>query len=694
MKRNTVLENTVSAPIARKKKHTHLKFGVRREDPYFWMHARNSKKVIEHLKKENAYCESHFKRLHTLEKKLFLELKSRLKETTSSFPYQKGEWSYWFRYVKGKQYPIYERKKTSGKSATQMLLNVNKEAAGHSYFDCGIPKLSLNEELIAFQVDFVGRRFYEVRFKNLATGKTLKQKISDVHEFVWANDNRHLYFVKPDPQTLRGYQVIRYDLVSGKTKIIFEEKDEAFRVHLQKALNDGKIWIHCQSTTTSEWHWLDANDAESEPICIQKRREGHEYMVDDGGDEFFVVTNWKAKDFRLMSGVYSQSSREHWKEIIPGKRGSFVEEVLVLKKHVVVQVKTQGLVQFVVIDRTSKKKFKVPMKGTSYAAGFSNNVDYFAHKFCYTFENLNCPISIFECDFTRSEAKKLWQKEVPNFQPHRYHTERVWAQARDGKKIPVSLLYKKNLKNRKPPLLIFGYGSYGFSMAPWFQPNVVSLVDRGFVIAIAHVRGGSELGREWYEGGKKKSKKNTFFDFIDVTESLIRKGRGEKGKVFALGGSAGGLLLGAVANLRPELYSGMIVKVPFVDVVTTMLDESIPLTTLEYEEWGNPNKKDFFKYMLSYSPYDNVRPQRYPTLFVTTGFHDSQVQYWEPAKWVAKLRENNLGENQILFHTELNAGHGGVSGRMEKLKEAARDLAFMVDLATNPSSGLSQSKAE
>lgn len=541
--------------------------------------------------------------------------------------------------------------------------------------------------MLVYGVDTVGRRFYTHYFKNLKTGRLLDLKLTDITENIeWANDSETVFYVKQDPETLRAYQVHQFNTKTGKSQIIYEEKDPEYGVYISKTLTDKYLILYSTHLQTVEVSILDAKKPNSPFQLLRPRKSGikDEALV-DGGDVFYLLTNDKDKNYEVVKIQKTDIGQPHkWQRLKKKSPQIFIEAIEAVKDHLIVFQKIEGLDEISVIHTPTMKSRKLQFSEKTYSVNSFVSGDFDQSAFRIGFTSPRVPMQTREVNLASLEQKILKTKPVPNFNPENYHTERLLITARDGQKIPVSLVMKKDyIPQSQNPLYIYGYGSYGYAVKPTFELEALSLVDRGFVYAIAHIRGGNDLGRDWYDQGRMKNKTNTFYDFIDVTEGLIQRGFGAKGHVYAEGGSAGGLLMGAVANLRPDLYRGLIAKVPFVDVITTMMDDTIPLTTFEYEEWGNPNIKEQYFWMREYSPYDNVKPQSYPSLFIRSGFHDSQVQYWEPTKWTARLREMNQSNSLILLKTNMEAGHGGASGRYKRLKESAEDLAYVLWLEKN-----------
>ncbi|MGE0762411.1 MAG: S9 family peptidase [Bdellovibrionales bacterium] len=665
-----------------KKPVTHEKHGDKRLDNYFWMKERDSAPVMEFLKSENARVEQVLGDTKALQEALIKEMRSKIKEDDSSVPVKDGEYYYYSRFETGREYPIYERKKGSLDAKAELLIDVNAAAKGYDYYSSTGPVVSDNHQVMAVAADKVGRRFYDISFKDLSSGQTLNDKIpATTGDMEWAKDNKTLFYVKQDPETLRAFQVFRYVLGSNKSELVYEEKDETFHLGLSVSKGGDYLFILSHATVSDEVRFLPAKDPMGQWQVIAPRERGHEYSVTwGGGDKLYILTNWKAKNFRLMETTLPSRRKEDWQEVVAHRQDVFLEDLDVYRDFMVLQERFKGLSRLTVQTRKDGKSFPVEFPDQSYVANLASLPEYDSSVFRYTYESLVRPPSVFDYEVAAKKATLRKEREVPGYDRTQYTSERLWATAKDGVKVPISILYRKDRPRQGGPALLYGYGSYGMSMEPWFSSGVLSLVDRGFAYAIAHIRGGSEMGRHWYEDGKLLKKMNTFTDFVASAEYLIQEKYTSADHLHIMGGSAGGLLMGAVINLRPDLFKGVVAAVPFVDVMTTMLDDSIPLTTSEYDEWGNPNEKKFYDYMRAYSPYDNVEAKNYPNILVTTGYHDSQVQYWEPAKWVAKMRDLKTDSNLLLFHTELSAGHSGASGRFERLKDMARNYAFYLKL--------------
>jgi oligopeptidase B len=676
-----VHKSSQDAPQPDKVPHHLTKFDNLRIDNYFWLKDRGNPKVIAHLEAENSLTERTLAPVKVLEETLFQEMKRRTKEDDASVPVKKGPFEYWVKHVPGGQYPVFLRRlRSAPTSGEQVLIDGNERAKGHDFFQSTSPIISPNQEIMAFGIDTKGRRFFDFEFKNLVTGKILPLRIQNITaNLVWAADNETVFYAEQNPKTLRSEKIYRLNIKSGEKKLVYFEQDETFGVFLYQSVSKKFIYIASNSTLTTEIRYLEAKYPERPFQIFLDREREHEYEVQDGRDRFYVVSNWKAKNFRVFELMRPSSDRSTWKEIIPHRADTLITNLTVFKNYLVVSEKTNGLDQIRIYDRKTLVSSLIPFTDQSYTVGVHSAAEFESELVRYDYESMRIPETTFDFDMKKLTSQRLKTREVPTYNQELYRTERIWVQGRDGTKIPVSLLMRKDVSaNGKNPLFIYGYGAYGASSDPLFSQTIMSLVDRGFVYAIAHVRGGSELGRSWYDDGRGLHKKNSFNDFIDCTEALISLKYADPRRIYAYGASAGGLLMGAVMNQRPDLYRGIVAAVPFVDVITTMLDESIPLTTSEYDEWGNPNEKTYYEYILSYSPYDNVAKKSYPHLFVTTGLHDSQVQYWEPAKWVAKLRELKTDSNLILLKTNMSAGHGGASGRYNSLKERATDFAFVL----------------
>ena len=677
----------LEAPIALKKKHIHEIHGHQRRDDYFWLRDdnRETPEILDYLNQENAFTEQEMAPLAELQTELYDEMVARQEPELESVPYKKKGFWYISRFDQGKDYTVYSRRKGTMDAPEELILDCNERAKNHNYYQLGDLALSSNSMLMAFSEDTVSRRLYTLRFKDLSTGEELTDVIEDVSTVVWANDNQTVFYVKKHPETLLPYQVYRHTLGDNikNDVLVYEELDDTFYVNIYKTRSEKYLVICIDSTTTSECLVLDAANPTGEFISFLPRARDHEYSIDHFQDKFYIRTNNSGKNFALKtSDSLTNENADLWKTIIEARDDTLLEGYELMSEWLIVEERQAGLPVLRQINYQTGEAKTLAFNDPVYTVFSHYNPEPDTPKFRYQYTSFTTPATVYEIDLNSGETKLLKQSKVMGeFNSANYQSERVWVTARDGVKVPVSLVYRKELFNQQNPILIYAYGSYGHSLDIGFSSANLSLLDRGFVYAVAHIRGGEELGRHWYEEGKLLQKQNTFNDFIDVTESLVESGYGAKDKVFAMGGSAGGLLMGAVINQAPELYKGVVAAVPFVDVVSTMLDESIPLTTGEYDEWGNPNHKIYYDYMHSYSPYDQVKAQDYPNMLVTTGLHDSQVQYWEPAKWVAKLRELKTDNNQLLLYTDMEAGHGGKSGRFKHFEDIAREFAFLIDLA-------------
>nr|WP_315173365.1 S9 family peptidase [uncultured Flavobacterium sp.] len=658
-----------------------------RIDNYFWMNERENPEVIDYLNQENTYYNSMTAHTKDFQKDLFEEMKGRIKEDDQSVPYLYNGYYYIIRFEIGQDYPIYSRKKGSLSADEEILFNCNDLAKGHSFFQLGGLSVSPDNKFATFGVDTVGRRIYTIQIKNLETGEILSDKIENVTGgSVWANDNKTIFYTRQDKVTLRADKIFRHKLGTNSADdvLVFDEKDDTFNVSVSKEKSKKYIVIGSGSTLTTEYRILNSDNPDGEFTIFQPRVRGLEYSISHFGDSFYVLTNKdKATNFKLMKTPENATSKENWKDLIPHRKEVLIEDIEIFRNYLVVEERSNGLNHIRIMPWSGAGEYYLPFGSETYNAYTTTNVDFDTDVLRYSYQSLATPSSVIDFNMTtkEKEIKKEQQVLGGKFDKNNYIEERIWATATDGTKVPISIVYRKELKkDGKNPLLLYAYGSYGITMDTYFSSTRLSILDRGFVFAIAHIRGGEDLGRQWYEDGKLLKKKNTFTDFIDCSKHVIKEKYTSPEHLYAEGGSAGGLLMGAVVNMAPELYNGVIAQVPFVDVITTMLDDSIPLTTGEYDEWGNPNVKKYYDYMLSYSPYDNVTAQKYPNMYVSTGLHDSQVQYWEPAKWVAKLRTKKTGDTVLFLNTNMDAGHGGASGRFEALKELAKEYSFLLDL--------------
>ncbi|HBE68286.1 MAG TPA: oligopeptidase B [Planctomycetaceae bacterium] len=682
-------QTKMSPPTAAARPKILKNHGVERTDPYYWLRDRDNPEVINYLNAENEYTDSALKDLKPLEETLFDELKGRIKQDDQSVPYTDRGYVYYTRFEDGKQYPIYCRKAEKADASEEIMLDVNLLAEGKSFCSVVGLRVSPNSRLLAFGVDFTGRRKYSLKFKDLVSGEILDDQVDNVTgSCVWAGDSKTVFFTRKDPQTLRAYLIVRHQLLTpaDQDQVVFEETDEEFSCGVGSSRSREYIFIVSNQTLSTEVRYLAADDPTGEFQVFLPRRPEHEYSIDHLGDQFSIYSNEDAPNFRLFTASVSDYDRANWVERIPHRKDVYLQNYALFEDYLVLSERRQGLVHLRVLgaEAGSQVDYDVPFSESVYVASASPTPDPSTDKLRYRYTSMVTPNRVIEFDLGTQESKVLKETSVlGGFDRSNYATQREWATARDGTKIPVSIVYHKDTAlDGTAPCLEYGYGSYGASMDPRFNSNILSLLDRGFVYAIAHIRGGQEMGRQWYENGKLLKKINTFTDFIDVGRFLVDEGYANAEHLYCRGGSAGGLLVGAVINMAPELYHGAIADVPFVDVVTTMLDDTIPLTTFEYDEWGNPNEKEYFDYMLSYSPYDQVRTTQYPHLLVTTGLHDSQVQYWEPAKWVAKMRARNPDSGRmLLLKTNMEAGHGGSTGRFNRLKLDATRYAFLLKLA-------------
>lgn len=675
---------TPEPPVAERIEKQMILHGDTRLDFYYWMNDRENPAVIDYLNAENEYLEKSLSHTEALQDSLFNEMRSRIKEDESSAPYFNNGYHYYTRYEEGSEYPIYCRRKETMSAPEEILLNVPEMAQEYSYFRVGDYSVSPNNKLIAYTVDTLGRRQHTMFIKNLTDGTVEPSSVAyGAGDVEWANDNQTLFFTTIDPSTLRYIRVFRYNINDKEPIEVYYENDETFYYMGVGKTTDGKyLTINPQSTLSNEVLILDADNPTGEFKPFHPRQKDLLYYVEHSNGNFFVLTNYQAQNFRLMQTPAQATNLSNWKEVIPHRDEVLLESMEILNNYLVLLERSNALPNIRVINRNTRQEHFIPLNEEVYFLGFHVNLQPDAEVIRYTYTSLSTPWTVLEYDIKQQESKTIWQETIlGGFDAASYETKRIFVDARDGAKIPVSLVYKKGMeRNGNNPLYQYSYGSYGSSSNPMFDVNLVSLLDRGFIYALAHIRGGQDLGRQWYEDGKLLKKINTFNDFIDVSEFLIAEKYTNPELLFASGGSAGGLLMGAVANMRPDLYKGIVAAVPFVDVVTTMLDESIPLTTAEYDEWGNPNIPEYYHYMLSYSPYDQVSEQDYPNMLVTTGLYDSQVQYWEPTKWVAKLRHYNTSNNNIYLQTNMEAGHGGASGRFQRLRELALEYAFLLDL--------------
>ncbi len=678
-------------PIAQKKDTAITWHNHTRIDPYFWMRLTDEQKnaetpdaqtqqVLDYLNAENTYTQAAMVNTEDLQKNLYDEMVARIKKDDESVPYFKNEYWYYIRYEADAQYPLYCRKKGTLDAPEEIYLNANELAEGKSYFALGSASISPDNKLLAYSEDVVSRRIYTIKFKNLLTGELLPDQIQNTSgSITWANDNKTTFYISKNSVTLLGEKVWRHTLGQTADQLVCEEKDPTNYLGVWKSKSGEYLMINSESTTNNETWILNADTPQGEFKRFTPRKANHLYSISHFEDKFYILTNDNAQNFRLMQTPEAATEQTNWTEIIPHRTDVLLEGIDVFKNYLVVSEKKDALSHIRIIDQRTSEEHYLQFPEEVYLAYTSINPEFDTQKLRYAYTSLTTPSSVIEYDMSaRTQDIKKTTEVVGGHEPTDYEARRLWVTSRDGVKIPVSMVYKKGVKmNGKAPMLLYAYGSYGSSMDAQFSTIRLSLLNRGFIYAIAHIRGGQEMGRWWYEDGKMLKKINTFNDYIDCARYMIDNDYTSAQHLYAEGGSAGGLLMGAVVNDAPELFNGMIAAVPFVDVINTMLDESIPLTTNEFDEWGNPKVEEYYNYMLKYSPYDNVKPQAYPNLLITTGLFDSQVQYWEPAKWIAKLRDQRTNNNLLIMRTNMEAGHGGASGRFEYLKEVAFEYSFL-----------------
>jgi len=686
-KEETPMTKFDDAPRAKQIPTELIKHDDVRVDEYYWLNQRENPDVIDYLNKENAYLKQQMAHTEDFQKSLFEEMKGRIKEQDSTVPYKLNGYWYITHYEKGKDYPIYTRKKETLDAEEEIIFDCNEMSKGYEYFKLGSISISPDNTMASFSTDTLSRRIYTIKIKNLITGEVYSDSIlNTTGSSAWANDNKTLFYTLKEDETLRSHKVLKHKLFTdSKDDIeVHDEADETFNTFVYKSKSRKYIIIGSSSTLTSEYRILNADTPNEEFKVFQKRERELEYSISHYDDSFYIITNKdRATNFKLQKTYELKTEKEHWKDVLPYRPEVLIEDIEVFNDYLIVNERENGLNKLRIISWSGDEDYYLPFDSETYTAHIGNNPDSGSEVLRYSYNALTTPSSVIDYNFKSKQKEIKKEQEVlgGTFDKNNYQSERVWITARDGAKVPMSIVYKKGIKkNGSNPLLIYAYGSYGATIDPYFSSVRLSLLDRGFIYAIAHVRGSEYLGRDWYDNGKLLAKKNTFTDFIDCSNYLIEENYTSSRHLYAYGGSAGGLLMGAIANLNPELYHGIIAAVPFVDVVTTMLDDTIPLTTGEYDEWGNPNDKKYYDYIKTYSPYDNVEAKKYPNLLVTTGLHDSQVQFWEPAKWVARLRNIKTDNNKILFHIDMDSGHGGASGRFESLKEVALEYAFLFDL--------------
>lgn len=675
------------APLAKKIPRKLTKHGDVRIDNYYWLNDRDNPEVTAYLEQENAYYDTLTKHTKAFQKSLFEEMRSRIKEDDASVPYKHNGYWYATRYEKGGEYPIYSRHKGTVGSDEEIMFNCNELAKDQEYFNLGGLNISRDNRLAAFGMDTIGRRQYYIQIKNLETGEVYPDKIDHTTgSSVWGDDNRTLFYTRKDAVTLRSDKIYKHILGTPATEdqLVYHEEDETFDTFIYRSKSEKYLIISSTSTLTSEYQIARANDPAHTFRIFSPRQRGLEYSISHYKNDFYILTNKDgATNFKLMKAREGDTAFDRWEEFIPHRNAVLLEDIEIFKDYYVLSERENGLSKLKIVRWDGSEAYHLPFDNETYNAYVGTNPDFDTEILRYGYNSLTTPSSVIDFNMRTQEKEIKKEQEVlgGKFKKENYVSERIWAPARDGVQIPMSIVYHNDTPlDGTSPLLQYGYGSYGHTVDPSFSTVRLSLLDRGFIYVIAHVRGGEYLGRPWYEDGKLLRKKNTFYDFIDCSKFLIEKKYTSKEHLYAMGGSAGGLLMGAIVNMAPQLYNGVIAAMPFVDMVTTMLDETIPLTTGEYDEWGNPNDKAYYEYMKSYSPYDNVEAKEYPNILVTTGLHDSQVQYFEPAKWVAKLREKKTDTNVLLLHTNMDAGHGGASGRFESLKEVAEEYTFLLDL--------------
>jgi oligopeptidase B len=667
--------------------------GDLRIDNYFWLNQREDQEVLDYLNAENAYCKEALKPTEKLQGKLYNEIVGRIKKDDESVPYKKKGYWYYTRFTEESQYPIYCRKKDTMENTEQILMDVNVMAEGHKYYNVGGLSISPDNKYLVYGEDTVSRRIYTLKMRSIETGENVDLNIPGTSGGAsWAADNETIFYTLKDETTLRSATIMSYNVITKEEKIRYVEKDETFNCGVYKSKSEKYIIISSGASITSEYQYILADKPSDEFAIFQSRLRGIEYSISHFENKWYVMTNWDAQNFKLMETDEAKTSRENWVEVIGHREETLLEGLEIFSNFMVLEERRNGQNHLRVINQKNGEEHYMPFESETYNCWTSTNVDFETEILRYGYTSMTTPSSVFDYDMNTREKVLLKQQEVVGgYDESLYESKRLWVTARDGASVPMSVVYRKKekgegikvkgegekVKDEGSPLLLYAYGSYGHSLDPYFSSVRLSLLDRGFVYVIAHIRGGEDLGRPWYEDGKLLFKKNTFFDFIDCADYLIAENWTTPRQLYAEGGSAGGLLMGAVVNYRPELWNGVIAQVPFVDVVTTMLDETIPLTTGEYDEWGNPNEEEYYHYIKSYSPYDNIEAKDYPNMLITTGLHDSQVQYWEPAKWLAKLRDMKTDSNILIMDCNMETGHGGASGRFEALKETAKEFAFL-----------------
>jgi len=683
-----------SAPIAEKKDSVLTIHGDTRVDPYFWMrlsdeqkNAENpdqqTQKVLDYLNAENAYTEAVMKNTEDLQAKLYDEMVGRIKKDDASVPYFDNGYWYYTRYEEGHEYPIYCRKKESLEAQEEVMLDVNTLAEGHEYYAASALRVSPDNKLLAFGQDTVSRRIYTIRFKNLETGEMLEDQLSNAESGgAWAKDSKTFFYTSKNEVSLLSEKIWRHQLGQEDDVMVYHEKDPSFYIGVYASKSKEYVIIYSSSTLVSDYQILDANTPLASFKSFTPRGTKHEYSIEHYEDKFYILSNYNALNFKLMETPVGATAMSNWKEVIPQRDDVLLDGFEIFKHHLVVSERSQALTHLRIINQDTKEEHYLDFDEEAYVAYLSTNPEFNTETLRFAYSSMTTPFSIIDYDMnTKEQTVKKVMEVVGGHNPEEYTTKRLWAKARDGELVPISLVYKNGVKlDGTAPMVLYAYGSYGVNIDPSFSSTRLSLLDRGYIWAIAHIRGSQAMGRQWYEDGKMNNKINTFNDFVDCADYLIDEEYTSAEHLYALGGSAGGLLMGAIVNRAPQLFNGVIAAVPFVDVVSTMLDETIPLTTNEFDEWGNPKNEDSYFYMKSYSPYDNVKAQDYPNLLITTGLFDSQVQYWEPAKWIAKLRDTKTGSQLLMMNTNMEAGHGGASGRFKRYKETALEYAFFLML--------------
>ena len=693
---NTGADQMSDISVAEKVPYTLEAHGDTRIDNYYWMRLSDeqktaanpdeqTQKVLDYLNAENEYLEAMLGHTKEFQEKLFEEIKGRIKQEDESVPYFKNGYWYYTRFEEGQEYPVYCRKKGTLDADEEIMLNVNEMAAGYEYFNVGGLSVSPDNKLLAYSEDTLSRRIYTIKFKNLETGELLEDEITNTQgESAWANDSKTVFYSSKNEVTLLSEKIFRHIIGTNDTmdEMVYHEQDPSFFIGVYRSKSGKYIIIRNSSTLVSDYHILKSDNPNGEFMQFTPREQDMLYSIDHFEDKFYITTNWNAKNFRLMETNEATTAKENWKEVIPHRTDVLLEGIEVFDHYLVIDERSKGLTNLRIIDQKNGQEHYLDFGEPAYMAYIAINPEFSSELLRFGYSSLTTPNSTYDYNMkTKEKVLKKQQEVVGGHNPEDYTTERVYAKTRDGVEVPISIVYKNGFKmDGSGPLLLYGYGSYGATMDPYFNSSRLSLLERGFAFAIAHIRGGQMLGRQWYEDGKLLKKKNSFFDFIDCAKHLVDQNYTSNDHIYAQGGSAGGLLMGAVLNFEPTLFNGVIAAVPFVDVLTTMSDPTIPLTTNEYNEWGNPEEKQYYDYMKTYSPYDNVEVKEYTNVLVTTGLFDSQVQYWEPAKWVAKLRDYKTDENLLLLHTNMETGHGGASGRFEQYKETALQYAFVFNL--------------